>query len=230
MGEDTAARVQQLLAAADATALAPDSWRLLTARALLVADLIDVAQRSRRRVFDCHRVRHAPRSGTTLSPAAGAGRKRARRRSRRAQPAESQPHPTPTLDDLLVRYAAYDAALTALYTLHSRHSGDRSTGEFATLQSTVATARGRAPRPGRRPERHRRRSGRLGHRRLPGVDRSCRRRNIEKALANERPIAHRRICADRWSHRPVGRPRVGALAAASCPTIDRADSTGAPPC
>ena len=115
----------------------PDSWRLLTTRALLVGDLVDSITQHEAAVFNATEFGRAGAVGQRAVEAR-AGRRRAERGRGNPQPA-TPATPTPTLDNLLVRYAAYNAALTDLYA-YMRHGGGPSTDEFATLSQ-------RSPRP-----------------------------------------------------------------------------------
>ena len=136
VGAVTAARLQQLLAAADSTALVPDCWRLLAARALLVGNLVDSLNEHEAAVFNATEFGRAANweDALTRLDQAGASLSDAAAVRNQLSPATA----TPTLDNVLIRYAAYSAALTDLYR-YMGASGDRSTDKFATLQTTVAT-------------------------------------------------------------------------------------------
>ena len=127
VGAATAERLQELLAASDATAFVPDSWRLLTTRALLVGNLVDSITNHEAAVFNATEFGRAGQWDNALSRLEQAGGALSEAAAIRNQLTPATP--TPTLDNLLVRYAAYNAALTDLYT-YMRHSGDRSTDEF----------------------------------------------------------------------------------------------------
>jgi len=136
-------RLDQLVDATASTDRVDSAWRFLAARALVVGTLMDSLANHDAAAFaatNAGRGSHWDDALTLLGKAGGSLTDAAAVRDQLQAGAAS----TPTLDNLLVRYAAYDAALTYLYT-YMRDSGDRTTDEFATLNETLERAQAALP-------------------------------------------------------------------------------------
>jgi len=136
-------RLEQLVDATESTDRVDSSWRSLAARALVAETLVDSLANHDAAAFaatNAGRGSHWDDALTLLGKAGSSLTDAAAVRDQLQAGAAS----TPTLDNLLVRYAAYDAALTYLYT-YMRDSGDRSTDEFAALNQTLERAQAALP-------------------------------------------------------------------------------------
>jgi len=142
----TLARLENNVAAADSSQVVASSWRHLALRALLVGSLVDAIAQHDAYVFAATTAARSSQidQALTLLDRAGASLTEA---ADYRQQVLATATPTPTLDNLLVRYAAFDAALTDLYK-HVQAGGDRSTDEFATLTGTLARAQAALPAAG----------------------------------------------------------------------------------
>jgi hypothetical protein len=136
-------RLERAHTAAISTQLVTGSWQSLARRALLVGTLVDALNNHDATVFSATQagvgthwddaLRLLEQSGTSLA-AAAAGR----------DTLKAAATATPTLDNLLLRYAAYDSALADLYS-YMRDDGDRSTEDFATRNETLERAQAALP-------------------------------------------------------------------------------------
>jgi hypothetical protein len=142
VGSATSERLAKLLAAADAAEAMLGNWQALAARALLVGTLVDALNDHDAAVFAATEFGRAARWDEALARLDQAGGYLADAATVRNQLTPTTA--TPTLDNLLVRYAAYNTALADLYA-DMRDVGNRTSVAFALLQESVTRSQAALP-------------------------------------------------------------------------------------
>jgi hypothetical protein len=142
LGPTTSEMVGAMDSAVSALSNVPRAWQSLDARALAVVSVIDDLQRHDGLVF---RATTAGRQGSWADALSAlddaAGPLAAARQIRDLIAADSD---VSTLDDLIARYDAYDAALVALYGFE-KETGQQSGAKFDDLQRAVQRAQTALP-------------------------------------------------------------------------------------